>query len=666
MISTLGRVAVLLALAACSIGAVTGTVAALRRSEEALAWTRRMAYLFGGSMVLATVLMEYALLTHDFSVGYVAEVGSLSTPVWVTIVSLWSSLNGSILLWGFVLGLFIIGFTANTKDRFPDHTPWALAVALGVGVFFTFLVAGVANPFEPISPVPLDGPGPNPLLQNHILMVIHPPTLYLGYVGMTIPFAMGSAALLAGKLDAAWVQALRRWMLLPWGFLTVGIILGGWWSYEVLGWGGWWAWDPVENASFLPWLTATAFVHSAMMMERKEQLKGWTLSLLQATFLLTLLGTFMTRSGVFNSVHSFTQSPIGPVFLGFLAVAMLFSIVLLAVRVDTLAPGKGGLDGTVSRDGAFLLNNLLFAAFTFTVLVGTVYPLLNEAFTDSQISVGAPYFNRMAAPIGAAIVFMMGVGPALPWGRTQPAVMVKRLALPAGLGVAVSGIALAMGFVDFWPVLTYGLSTFAFVVTIQQIIEPARARSKALGESFGKAMATVAVRTRRRFGGYIVHIGVLCIAVAHATATAYLVKERVTFVEHQETVVGDYAVTYIGSEWQEQPHRNSMVARFKVTRDGRDLGVVEPRLNHYKSMGSPIGTPEVRSGLDEDLYLSLINVDPAAGTASLEILIQPLVWWLWFGGGVMGFGTLIAGFPTIRRRKPSAQPVLDDVRAAGK
>ena len=440
MISLLGRAAVLVGLAACSVGTVTGIVAATRRSTEALTWTRWMAYAFGGAMVLATGLMEYALLTDDFSVSYVAEVGSTQTPNWVTIVSLWSSLEGSILLWGFVLGIYIAGFAWFSRGRFPLQTPWALTVAHAVGIFFAFLVAGVANPFEPVSPVPLEGPGPNPLLQNHILMIIHPPMLYLGYVGMTIPFAMGSAALLAGRLDAAWTRALRRWTLLPWGFLTVGIILGGWWSYEVLGWGGWWAWDPVENASFLPWLTGTAFLHSAMVMERKDQLKGWTIALILSTFLLTILGTFMTRSGVFNSVHSFTQTPIGPVFLGFLGLGMLFSVVLLAARVDRLSPPPEGLKGPVSREVGFLLNNLLFAAFTLTVLLGTVYPLLNEAITGEQVSVGQPYFDQMGALIGLAILLLMGIGPKLPWA--QPLRGGEGVGSPLAVGLVVTGLGL--------------------------------------------------------------------------------------------------------------------------------------------------------------------------------------------------------------------------------
>ncbi len=664
MISLLGRGAVLLALAACSVGTITGAVAAIRGSAPALRLTRVAAYVFGGALILATVLMEVALLTHDFSVSYVAEVGSLSTPTWVTIVSLWSSLNGSILLWGFVLACAVIGLAYTTRGKYPDHTPWALSVALGVGVFFTFLIAGVANPFAPIDPIPTDGPGPNPLLQNHILMVVHPPMLYLGYVGMTIPFAMGAAALLAGRLDAAWTRLLRRWMLIPWGFLSVGIVLGGWWSYEVLGWGGWWAWDPVENASFLPWLTATAFVHSAMVMERKAQLKGWTLALVFASFLLTLLGTFMTRSGVFNSVHSFTQSPIGPVFLGFLAIATVFSVLLLAFRLDSLGEGDRPLAMGASRDLAFLVNNLLFAAFTFMVLLGTVYPLLNEALTESQISVGQPYFDRMGAPLGVSILFLMGVGPALPWGAGSGEGALKRLAIPMGLGLLAVGVSAAVGIHEFWPLVTFGLAGFALATTIREIFAPAVARSKARGESLGTATWSVVTRARRRFGGYVVHVGVIAIAVAHAAAIAYQTKTPVTLVEGQTAEVSGYELTYLGSDWEDQPHRKSQVAKFQVSRGGTSLGVLSPRLNYYKKMGTPIGTPVVKSRVSEDLYLSLINVDGTAKTASLDVMVHPLVMWLWVGGALMLIGTVVAVWPTRLRTHTAPKTVAAPVAAA--
>ncbi|MFT5680097.1 MAG: cytochrome c-type biogenesis protein CcmF [Myxococcota bacterium] len=653
MISILGRTAILVALAACSTGAVVGFVGGAKGSKEAWRWSRLMAYLFFGACTTALLLMEYALITHDFSVSYVASVGSTTTPLWVTIVSLWSSLEGSILLWAFVLSGYTALFAYQTRDRYPEHTPWALGVTLTVGVFFTFLVAGVANPFESVPPelILAEGPGPNPLLQNHILMVIHPPSLYLGYVGMSVPFGMGCAALLAGRIGPAWSAALRKWTILPWGFLTAGIILGGWWSYEVLGWGGYWAWDPVENASFLPWLTATAFLHSAVMVERKGQLKGWAICLLLASFLLTLLGTFMTRSGVFNSVHSFTQSPIGPVFLGFLGICMVASLVLLALRIDTLSPPeekKAGA-GLVSRDSAFLMNNLLFAAFTFTVLLGTIYPLITEALTDTRLSVGEPYFNRMGVPVAMLIVFMMGVGPALPWGRVSREAAAKRLALPLGGGIAAAGLAAVLGVHDGLPLLSFGICGFALLSTLRELHEPIAARSKKVGVPYPAAALTTIGLMRRRFGGYTVHIGVIAVAVAVTASGNYKTVDEVNIPVGQSVEVQGYTLTFDGSRDEMESHRSSQVAQLSVKKGDRELGLLEPRLNNYFSMGSIIGTPAVRSGFDEDLYLSLIQMDDER--VVLQVIIEPLVMWLWVGGGIMTFGTLIAAWPRRRRRK---------------
>lgn len=651
MIPELGRTAVLLGLAACSVGAVTGMWAGKTGRSDVWQWTRWAAYLFAASIAVATGLMEYALITHDYSVKYVAEVGSNETPLTFTIVSLWSSLEGSILLWAFVLAVWSGVFAYKMRNKHPEQAPWAMGCILAVGVFFTFLVSGIANPFERV-PNPLDnGPGPNPLLQNHILMVIHPPALYLGYVGMSVPFGMACASLLSGKMPTAWARSIRRWMLVPWTALTVGIILGGWWSYEVLGWGGYWAWDPVENASFLPWLTATAFIHSSMVMERKEHLKGWTLALVMASFLLTLLGTFMTRSGVFNSVHSFTQSPIGPVFLGFLGVALLISVLLLAARVDKLTAPTTKLAGPWSREFAFLGNNLLFAAFTFTVLLGTVYPLLNEVMTDVQISVGEPYFNRMSVPICMGILFLMGVGPALPWGRTEPGALMKRLGVPMGLTVAIVAGCLAAGINEPTALMTFGLSGFAGAVTMRELTEPGRHRAKALGEPLITALLTTWRTGHRRAGGYIVHFGVIIIAVAIAASSVYRSETEMTLREGSTKSFMGYDITYTGTERLDEPHRWSRVARFDVQKNGRDLGNAEPRLNHYKKMNQAIGTPTVISGLDEDLYLSLVQVDPEAKMASLSIVVEPLVWWLWFGGGVMLFGSIVAGWPSARRRE---------------
>ena len=656
MIPILGRAAILLALAACSVGAVTGLVGGARGSRDAWRWSRVMAYIAMGAMTVAIGLMEYALLAPDFSVSYVAQVGSRSVPAWVAMVSLWSSLEGSILLWAFVLSAYVGAFAWLTRGRYPEHTPWALGVSHMVGIFFTFLVAGVANPFAPMSPVPLDGPGPNPLLQNHLLMVIHPPSLYLGYVGMSVPFGMACAALLAGRIGPAWSQALRRWTLIPWGFLTVGIILGGWWSYEVLGWGGYWAWDPVENASFLPWLTATAFLHSALMMERRGQLKGWAIILLQSTFLLTLLGTFMTRSGVFNSVHSFTQTPIGPVFLGFLAVCMVASLLLLALRVDALSSDRPANTSLASRDSAFLVNNLLFSAFTFTVLLGTVYPLINEAIGGQKLAVGEPYFNKMGVPLSILIVFLMGVGPALPWGKMAGPAAARRMAAPSVGALLAVVVAAALGARGGLPLLSFAVCGFAFVTTLREFHEPAAARAKKLEESYPLALLRVSSRSRRRFGGYVVHIGVILIAVAVTGSSAYKQQDEVTLARGETAEMFGYALTYEGPlAAEEEGRRISQIAQVSVKQDGRDLGVMEPRINNYVTTGMVIGTPAVRTTLRQDLYLSVLQLDESR--AIFKVIIEPMIFWLWFGGGVMALGTIIAAWParTRRRRKATTE-----------
>jgi cytochrome c-type biogenesis protein CcmF len=452
MTATLGRALILLALLASSTGAFVGFAAGFRGSVAGATLARRLAYLFAAAMAAANLLMVWALLARDFSVSYVAQVGSRHVPDWVAVTSLWSSLEGSILFWGVVLGGYVAAATWLNRDRHPEYMPHAIGTWLACGAFFSFLLAGPAQPFLTVPNPPADGPGPNPLLQNHLLMIVHPPFLYLGYVGMTIPFGLASAALLRGRLGHDFLKPMRTWLMVPWIFLTVAIVLGGWWAYEVLGWGGYWAWDPVENASFLPWLTATAAIHSAMLTERKGVLKGWTTTLVLASFLLTVLGTFMTRSGVFNSVHSFTQSAIGPTILVFLAAATIWSVLLLASRIDRLGP-DGRLEGARSRDGMFLLNNLLLVLFTFTVLIGTVFPLVVEAVRDVQMSVGRPYFDRMAVPLGVALLFLMGVGPALPWG-TATADQLRRALLPplAGAGVGAL-VGLAVGARNPWTLL---------------------------------------------------------------------------------------------------------------------------------------------------------------------------------------------------------------------
>jgi cytochrome c-type biogenesis protein CcmF len=650
----LGRALILLALLAASAGAVAAFATGRRPTAEGRRWSRRLGYAFAGAIALANLLMVYALVTHDFSVSYVAQVGSRSSPTWVSVVSLWSSLEGSILFWGLILGAFIAAGTRMLEARHPELLPDALGVWLACGAFFAFLLAGPAQPFLTLPNPPADGPGPNPLLQNHVLMMVHPPFLYLGYVGMTIPFGLAAAALLRGRLGPDFVAALRTWLLLPWIFLTVAIVLGGWWAYEVLGWGGYWAWDPVENASFLPWLTATAALHSAILTERKGVLKGWTVTLIMATFLLTILGTFMTRSGVFNSVHSFTQSAIGPTILVFLAATLLFSVVLLALRIDTLA-AEGAFGEPVSREGAFLLNNLLFVLFTFTVLVGTVFPLVVEAARGVQMSVGRPYFDAMAVPVGAALLFLMGVGPALPWGAATGE-QVKRALLPPLAGAAVlAAIGYALGVRNAWTLLTLAFGGYAAQVTLAEMWRPLRHRLRAGRESFGPALVDAQlVRGRRRFGAYVVHAGAAIVIIAIAVSSTMGHSREAQLAVGEATTVGDYTLTFVKADDVQEPHRRSLVATVAVSRGGKDLGVLEPRMNQYATEREPIGTPAVRTSLKEDLYLSVMNIDVEGGRLGLLAMVNPMVGCLWLATAVMALGGFLALIPARRRAEAAA------------
>lgn len=655
-LALLGYALVLMSLACAGAGAVVAFVAGRTGSAEGWAWTRRLTWGFGLAMIAATVVMEVALLTHDFSVKYVAQVGSLDTPTHITFVSLWSSLEGSILFWGFVLAVYILAALVLNGKKNTDSMPYAVGTWLVAATFFGLLLAGPANPFWPMpSPVPTDGPGPNALLQNHWLMIAHPPALYLGYVGMTLPFGIAVAALMRGTLGPGQQALLRNALLIPWGFQTLGIVLGGWWAYEVLGWGGYWAWDPVENASLLPWLTATAALHALMLPARRGAMKGWTTTLILATFILTLLGTFMTRSGVFNSVHSFSQSDIGPTFLAAIAATLVFSVVLLALRVDRIE-GEGRLGAAVSRESAFLVNNLLFVALTFTVLVGTVFPLLAEAIKGVKVSVGEPYFDRMAVPMGVAILWLMGIGPALPWGASEPDRLRRALLPPVGGGVALLALGAALGARDPWPLVTLFCAGFTTWVSVKAMVEPFVGATDA-GDAWR--------RNRRRIGGYVVHLGIIVIIVAISISSSYRVDQEIRMTTGQTVAFAGYDLTFVEAAVDRDPHRVRQVAVIEYARDGKVLGRLEPSLNQYPSMMQPIGSPDVRTTLTHDLYLSVMSIDTTVGTAGIHAYRNPMVGWLWIGTGVALLGTFLSAWPA-RRFAVAAAPAVEALPQAGK
>jgi len=644
--------------------AVTG--ARLRR-PELVRGAYAAVYVNFGLLLVAALAMVWALVTHDFSVSYVAQVGSRTTPTFYTIISLWGALEGSILFWGLVLaGFSAVAIWRGTRiPQGPRRTetadtqqlmPYAAAILLGIGAFFYLLLVMPANPFLPVSPVPADGPGPNPLLQNHVLMAVHPPLLYLGYVGMSVPFAFAMGALLAGVPGGAWVRLTRRWTTMAWTFLTAAIIAGMWWSYEVLGWGGYWAWDPVENASFLPWLTATAFLHSAMVEERRGMLRVWNLSLITATFALTILGTFLTRSGILSSVHAFAEGEIGYWFLGFIALVLIFSLSLVAGRSDQLHTA-GRLDAVASRETAFLLNNLLFSVFTFTVLLGTLFPLVAEAVRGVKVSVGEPFFNSMTLPICMALLFLMGVGPALPWRVSSRDALRRELAIPAAIALVVAIATALLPGGSVYAVITFAFGAFALAVNVRQFMTGAKARMRAHGEAPPVALGRLIAGNRRRYGGYLAHIGAITVAVSVAASSAFKAETEATLRKGETMSLRGHTIRLDEMWGRQEPQRFVLGATVSVLREGAASGQMDPRLNFYNTSEQPIATPAVRSRASGDLYLNLMAVERDGSTATIRMIVEPLVPWIWAGGFIIVIGAVISMWPT-RRREMATAPVV--------
>ena len=600
-------------------------------------------------LAVANLSMVWALVTHDFSVSYVAQVGSRSTPLFYTIISLWGALEGSILFWGFILASYTAVVVWINRKREGAMVPYAAATLLGIAVFFYLLLVVPANPFQLVSPAPADGPGPNPLLQNHILMGVHPPLLYLGYVGMSVPFAFAVGALLAGGTDDEWIKTTRRWTIGAWAFLSAAIIAGMWWSYEVLGWGGYWAWDPVENASFMPWLTATAFVHSVMVEERRGMLRVWNLSLVTATFLLTILGTFLTRSGVLSSVHAFSNGPIGYYFLTFIAVVLALSLMLLAGRSSELQ-SRGRFDAAVSRETVFLLNNLLFTVFTFTVLLGTLFPLVAQWWNENlKVSVGGPFYNKMTLPLCMALLFLMGVGPALPWRRAPKDFVKREFGVPTAVAVIVAVLSVTIGTRDLFAVGAFGFGAFALTTNLRQFWIGAAARVKAHGENAVVALARLVGANRRRYGGYVAHIGAIAAAVSIAASSAFKAEHEATIKVGGTMALRGHTIR-LDSLWLQQQPQRVVIGTTVVVLDGKsEVGRLNPRLNFYRTSDQPIATPAVRSRASGDLYLNLMAVEQDGTGATIRMIVEPLVPWIWVGGLIVVLGAAISLWPARRR-----------------
>ncbi len=652
----LGFVAALVGIAVLAAGLARGRAASIRRGQ-----VYAPLILLGG--LIAVAAMERALLTHDFSLTFVADNNSTYTPLLYTITGLWSALAGSILLWAVILAGYATAMVWRFRRRAGDPlVAWATLVVYVVAAFFFGLMLGPADPFHHVAgAVPTTGLGPNVLLQDNPLNAFHPPLLYLGLVGFTLPFAFAVASLVTGRVDDDWQGETRRWTLFAWAFLTAGILLGAWWSYQVLGWGGFWAWDPVENAALLPWLVGTAYLHSVMVQQRRGLLRIWNLSLVIATFSLTILGTFFTRSGVFQSVHSFSASSIGPLLLGFFGLVVVTGVGLIAWRGDRLR-ASGGIDAPLSREGAFLANNLLFVGFAFIVLLGTVFPLFYEALHGGdQVAVGAPYFNRMFIPIGLALLFLMAVAPALPWRKTTLVTMRARLAVPATVGVTVVAACVLAGVRGVEPLLAFGLGGFAAATAGRALVLSVRGawRAARAAGSGGVRAALSAWRglVGRANGGMIVHIGVVVVAVALSAAAAFRHDGLVLLHRGQAATVAGHRIEFVGTRTSTSPSHSELQAVLRV--DGG--GEFTPAISQFGAGTQTVGTPAIDSGWRDDVYLTIANVQGQGTAWQFRVVVQPLVAWLWTGGALVVVGSILSAVPGRRRRPtdPVSAPVLD-------
>ena len=644
MTALIGHTSILLAFSLALTGIVIPIIGSRRDDAPYLAYTR-LAIL--GQFVLVTLAASsliYGLVTTDFSIKYVAFNTTRATPVYYRVTGLWGALEGSLLLWEWILIIFSGIVAWVYRDRHREMMPWVLMIFSIVSAFFLGVVAFVSNPFETIFPIPLDGRGLNPLLEDANMMT-HPPLLYTGFVGLTVPYAFAMAALIRGKVDEGWIVATRRWTIIAWFFLTMGNLVGAWWSYHVLGWGGYWAWDPVENAAFMPWLPATAFLHSVQVQERRSMLKVWNLSLIIIAFSLTIFGTFLTRSGILSSIHAFSSGPVGTVFLLFLAFVLLSSFGLLAYRSDQLK-GQPELDSMVSRESAFLLNNIVLVSALFTIFLGTIFPLLSEAVAGVQVSVGAPYFNSVTVPLFLLLVFLMGVGPMIAWRKASWDNLKRNFLWPA-----TASLVFALGlFVwqvrDLLPLLGFTLLAFVVFSILYDTALALRARHRIAGEGVFSGLITLARRNQRRYGGLVVHLGVVLIIMGIAGSMTYSLEREATLALKEHLTVGRYLIEFEGLKGAQQPTHFRVEGAFRVFHGGDEVGVLSPALKFFPTQQSPVGRAVHRSSISDDIYLILSGFSELdKNQATLKVLVRPLVVWIWIGGFVIMLGTLVAILP---------------------
>ena len=643
--AALGSFTLLAAFVACAYAIAACVAGARRRSSRVIESGIGAFYLVTALMTLASAIIVHAFITQDYSIRYVDRYSDSVQPLFYKLTSYWGGLDGSIMFWVFLLSVFGAIAVKSNRERQRELIPYVVAVIASVQLFFLFLMIVHNDPFATyLTQIPVSGRGLNPLLQNPY-MAIHPPSLYTGFVGMTIPFAFGMAALITGYLDDSWLRAVRRWTMVSWLFLSLGLTLGMIWAYEELGWGGFWGWDPVENAGALPWFTSTAFLHSVMVQERRSMLRVWNMTLVILTFFLTIFATFMTRSGIVQSVHAFGEdAQLTVLFSIFMVVLLTFSFGWLIYRLPLLR-ARSELESWVSREAAFLLNNwiLLFAAFF--ILFATMFPTLSEAVTGQRITVGPPFFNTWMVPIGLVLLVLTGVGPLLAWRKSSPLNLLYQFACPVAFAVVTAVGLYAIGFNVWVSGLCFALCAFVIGTIGQEFVRGAQVRRGATGTDVVTALVGLVMRSRQRYGGYIVHVGIVLMFVGLAGA-GYKLEQQVIMNPGDEVEIGSFTVRHNRLSETDDGQKQMVTAHLTLFKDGVEIGQLYPaRWFFRKHETEPTTEVAIRRSLSEDVYVTLASYDIGDQSANFQLTVNPLVNWLWFGFTVLALGTGIALLP---------------------
>lgn len=643
----IGQIALILSAVTSAYAVVMALVGKFTRKNSIVASAERAAMSTGGLLVISAATLIYSFVTRDFSLEYVASYSNRALPLIYTISGWWAGNQGSLLMWATFLSVYTLIVVVQNQHKNRELMPYVVTILQTIVFAFVMLLLTIAKPFARLPFTPADGKGLNPMLHNPG-MYLHPPTTYLGYVGFAIPFAFAMAALLSGRLNDLWIRTTRRWTLWAWFWLTIGNLVGAWWAYYTLGWGGYWGWDPVENSSFMPWLIGTAYLHSVMIQEKKGMLKIWNMMLITMAFSLTIYGTLITRSGIINSVHTFSQSGLGPYLIVMLFTVLAGAVILILYRLPMLQ-SDNELDSLVSRESAFLFNNVVLIGFAFMVLWGTTFPFISEAVTGNKITVGPPFYDQMAVPLGMGLLFLIGFCPLVAWRRASIQNLHKNFLYPLAAAFVAGVLLVVGGVVKAVPLAAFVLCVFVLATIALEFYRGTRARHNMVGEDYLTALINLIWRNKRRYGGYIVHIGIVFIFVAVAGGP-FKTEMDATLKPGQVVNVRGYSLRYQQVIEYPSAEKDTQAASMELSRGGKSLGMITPRKELYKSEQQPWTRVAVKSSLLEDFYVIFTGVEKD-GTAGFKIIINPLMQWLWIAGFTATFGATIAFWPDAAEKR---------------